>query len=114
MICHHCKEEINPKADYFGIYRKSLQGSTLNFHIDCFMSVAGEDYLSVLDNEYLHCKKCRKPLNGIEKLVCSNCRINFPKCPGCGSHMVPRTNKTNNSTFLGCSNYPRCKKTQKF
>lgn len=33
------------------------------------------------------------------------------KC-SCGAQMVERTNKLNNSEFLGCSNYPTCRKTK--
>ncbi len=33
-------------------------------------------------------------------------------CPVCGGEMVKRTNRRNGQTFMGCSNYPRCRGTQ--
>ena len=34
-------------------------------------------------------------------------------CPDCGAPMVERINSHNLSSFLGCSNYPDCKHTDK-
>lgn len=34
-------------------------------------------------------------------------------CEGCGSPMVERINSINGSRFLGCSDFPRCERTQK-
>ena len=34
-------------------------------------------------------------------------------CPACGAPQVERVNTFNNSTFLGCSDWPRCTETQK-
>ena len=42
--------------------------------------------------------------------------INCPEClaSGFGHHpMVQRTNRVNNSEFLGCSRYPDCQHTEK-
>lgn len=33
-------------------------------------------------------------------------------CPQCGSKMVPRTNRKDQTKFWGCSQYPRCKGTR--
>lgn len=33
------------------------------------------------------------------------------ECP-CGGHFVKRYNNTSKSAFLGCSNYPKCKRTK--
>lgn len=33
-----------------------------------------------------------------------------PKCQKCGAHLVERTNRTNGTTFFGCSSYPNCGK----
>lgn len=38
-------------------------------------------------------------------------RLRFGKCE-CGSHFVERINKQTNQKFLGCSSYPKCKKTK--
>lgn len=32
--------------------------------------------------------------------------------PGCNSKLIKRKNKTDGSTFLGCTNYPECRYTQ--
>jgi ssDNA-binding Zn-finger/Zn-ribbon topoisomerase 1 len=35
-------------------------------------------------------------------------RTNTPECPRCGSFMISRMNKSNQSRFWGCSNFPVC------
>ncbi len=39
--------------------------------------------------------------------------INKTTCKKCGSSMVERINKNTNESFLGCSNYPSCRNTEK-
>lgn len=34
------------------------------------------------------------------------------RCPECGRPLVERVNRQNNTTFLGCSNYPECRHTE--
>jgi ssDNA-binding Zn-finger/Zn-ribbon topoisomerase 1 len=34
------------------------------------------------------------------------------KCPECDGPMIPRTNKTNNTKFWGCRDFPVCKGTR--
>jgi len=37
-----------------------------------------------------------------------------PTCPSCAIKMIRRENKKNNTSFWGCSNYPRCRQTFKY
>jgi ssDNA-binding Zn-finger/Zn-ribbon topoisomerase 1 len=34
------------------------------------------------------------------------------RCPDCGAEMIVRTNRENGSQFLGCTSYPKCKRTE--
>jgi ssDNA-binding Zn-finger/Zn-ribbon topoisomerase 1 len=33
-------------------------------------------------------------------------------CPECGGRLVVRTNKATGSQFLGCANYPECRRAE--
>lgn len=60
------------------------------------------------DAEYLedmNCSKCKR--NAKEH----GTKLQSSKCE-CGKQMVERINKSNGNKFLGCSDYPKCKKTK--
>ena len=49
MICFYCNEDIkNHNECALMTLREDLGVSTIEFHIDCFEKVAGEDYATVL------------------------------------------------------------------
>lgn len=57
--------------------------------------------------EYFYLGKKEKKRYNAQKLF----EETHGKC-SCGSDWKIRTNKTNNTQFLGCSNYPKCKNTK--
>lgn len=60
------------------------------------------DYLEFLQQFY----------NKLESLVHESKDVEMT-CPNCGAPLKIRTNKQNNTNFIGCSNYPSCKFTAK-
>lgn len=65
----------------------------------------------------IDCHSCMKILYEMqdikEQLIHENEKIKYPygKC-SCGGIFKKRKNNLNNQQFLGCSNYPKCKKTK--
>ncbi|MGC4130235.1 MAG: topoisomerase DNA-binding C4 zinc finger domain-containing protein [Bergeyella sp.] len=57
------------------------------------------------------CPACLKLLNSNGNIY--NLQNTNPKKCECGSIMQVRINKKTSEKFLGCSNYPNCKKTRK-
>jgi len=127
-ICYTCGNELTTREDYFSIFRKRRKGINLFFHVECFENTAGDEFTKALEVQKKHCRLCSKELDYTvhEKIVCTDCENKFPLCPAC-SHPLPTTanfyskhssikmqvkiNRKNNTLFLGCPNYPSCKKT---
>jgi ssDNA-binding Zn-finger/Zn-ribbon topoisomerase 1 len=107
--CFHCQGKIKDNEDYFGIFRKSYRGANVNFHVQCFENVAGEEYTTQLEYAVKECRKCGSSGGSTNRILCNACNSAIAPCEKCGSDMRPRINSHNQSVFLGCSAYPGCR-----
>ena len=68
-----------------------------------------EIYNKLISNNIKDKKIKREHINNIKNNVS---KIDDSKCPKCGGNLIERSGKYGN--FIGCSNYPKCKYTQKY
>ena len=72
------------------------------------LSNTDEIYNILISNNIKDKKMKREHINNIKKNISKK---DPTKCPKCGGNLVERKGKYGN--FIGCSNYPKCKYTQK-
>lgn len=80
-------------------YIKSYTNELLSNYIEVYNTLVSRN-IKGYTNSRMHVKSVKEI-----KKVTANCLIN--KCPLCGGELVNRQSKY--GSFIGCSNYPRCK-----
>jgi len=90
-----------------------------SFKYTCFTTSKVKEIIDTFENRTLpksratdkaHISSLKKNYSASESLFVNDYKIT---CKRCGNIMVERVNKKTKEKFLGCSNYPRCKNTEK-
>jgi len=115
--CKQWGKPIGPTAlrEFLGVMTASklsrgvfVASSTFNVEATRF---AAENQIHLLDGRrFLNKILERSPLDQKQLLkVATEGDYLTPSCPSCGIKLIKRENRKDNSTFWGCSNFPRCK-----
>jgi len=60
-------------------------------------------------SRYPECKGRKKIVGESGEMIAEPPKLLEEKCPKCGANLVERKSKKGGNSFIGCSNYPKCK-----
>ncbi|MEP6790962.1 MAG: restriction endonuclease [Ramlibacter sp.] len=116
--CKHWQDRqvgVKEMREFFGVMashklKRGSYAATSGFTADA-LRFARENGINALDGDALLTLIARRTPEQQQALlkVAYEGDYSRPTCASCGIKMVERTNTRDNTTFWGCSQYPRCK-----